>query len=82
MDVATTVEAAASAVGVLAMLGAGVFGLGKFSAIMDANTRSNEKLSDVIDGHLTWAQQQVDLTRDRFAEHDKRISVVEARLEK
>ena len=82
MDIATTVEAAASAVGVLAMLGAGIFGLGKFQATMDANTRSNEKLSDVIDGHLTWAQAQVDLSRDKFAEHDKRISVVEARLEK
>jgi hypothetical protein len=30
MDIATTVEASAAAVGVLAMLGTGIFGLGKF----------------------------------------------------
>ena len=82
MDIATTVEASAAAIGVLAMLGTGVFGLGKFQSTMDANTRSNEKLSDVIDGHLTWSQHQVDLARDKFAEHDKRISIVETRLEK
>jgi hypothetical protein len=82
MDIATTVEATAAAVGVLAMLGTGVFGLGKFQATMDANTRSNEKLANVIDGHLIWAQAQVDEARDKFAEHDKRISVVETRLEK
>jgi len=82
MDIATTIEASASAVGVLCLLAGGVFSAGKFKAIMDANTKSNEKLANVIDGHLIWAQQQVDDAREKFNDHEVRISVVEARLEK
>lgn len=82
MDIATTIEATAAAIGVFAVVGGGLFGAGRFKETMDANTRSSEKLATVIDGHLIWAQQQVDDARETFADHDKRIAVIETKLEK
>lgn len=82
MDIATTVEATAAAIGVFAVVGGGLFGAGKFKATMDANTRSSEKLATVIDGHLVWAQAQVDEAREKFHDHDTRIAVIETKLGK
>jgi hypothetical protein len=70
MDIATTVEAACAAVGVISLLGGMIFSAGRFKAVMDANTRALEKLSAVFDRFSSD-------TDKTLLNHEVRISVIE-----
>lgn len=76
MSVADIVGIAASLIGI----GAVVFGAGAFAENVKANTKATDKLSDVIDGHLTWSAEMARETAERFHEHDTRLTVVEEKL--
>jgi hypothetical protein len=80
--IATTIEATAATIGVLGMIGGSVFGLGKLTANIEANTNATKSLSSVIESHLTWSQDQVSWAREKFANHDVRIENLEAGKEK
>jgi hypothetical protein len=70
MDIATTVEAAAAAIGVVSLLGGGIFSAGKFKQVMDANTKALEKLGVVFDKFSSD-------TDKTLLNHEVRISVIE-----
>jgi len=79
MDIASTIEAGAAVIGIL---GGGVtfsFIVGKFTASVDANTKATDKLSSIIEGHLTWSAEKYVEATERFAAIDKRIAVIEVR---
>lgn len=75
MDIATVLEASAAVIAVGAM----VFSAGRFTESVKANTRATEKLSDVIDTHLTWSAEMAREVADRFHDHDTRITILERR---
>lgn len=75
MDPAQLVEVAASIAG----LGAVVFSAGRFTESVKANTLATEKLSEVIDGHLTWSAEIVREHDQRFHEQDVRLTALEAK---
>lgn len=54
-----------------------IFSAGRFTESIKANTRVTEKLSDVIDKHLSWSAQVVKEHDERFHEHDIRITNLE-----
>lgn len=74
MNIAQIVEAGASAIAV----GAVVFSAGRFAENVKANTTATEKLSVVIDGHLTWSAEIVREHDERFHDHDTRIRSLES----
>jgi hypothetical protein len=71
------VEVAAAAIGALVTLFGLVYTAGRFSENVKANTRATDKLSDVIDVHMTWSAEMVRESAEKFHDHDKRITVLE-----
>jgi hypothetical protein len=76
MDIASLLEVGAAAVA----LGTLVFSAGRFTESVRANTNAIEKLSEVIDGHLTWSAEIVREHDERFHDHDTRISEHDSRI--
>lgn len=77
MDIATTVEAAAAACGFLGVVIAFVFQAGKFTQVVESNRQATDKLTNMIDGHLTWSAEMAREYSERFHDHDTRLIVLE-----
>lgn len=77
MDIQQIAEVAGLAIAV----GGLIFGAGKFSENVKANTRMTEKLSDALDKHFTWSAQVVKEHDERFHDHDKRIESAHNRID-
>jgi len=76
-------EVVGAVIGILAGftgIGAVVFSAGRFTESVKANTAATNKLSDVIDTHLTWSAEMAREVDNRFNDHDTRIALHDTRI--
>lgn len=72
MNLANEIESVSAGVGALAVVFGGIFTLGRFRGVVDANTKATERLTEAFDKHA-------DKVGDQLADHETRISVLEAK---